>query len=280
MKRILVPVDFSECSIAAATAAITIASKGKAELVFLHIYPADKSRPILGNRSIALRGERNAIIGNIRLGLGKLVALAGRAGVKAKQELVFSNAQEWIHDYIKPYRIDFVVMGSHGSGISKKPIVGSTALHVIRRANVPVLVIKKKTQKLSVRDIVFASDFKNDFIKAFQPVVELAAILGARIHLLYICTPYHFMATRSILASMKRFMHQFRRVPYTAHVYNAVTEEIGIHDYAEASDAGIIAITTRGRTGLAKMLAPSIAERVIKRENTPLLVVNIKSGGK
>jgi nucleotide-binding universal stress UspA family protein len=39
MKTILVPVDFSRCSLWAVDAAIDIAIKSKASLYFLHLYP-------------------------------------------------------------------------------------------------------------------------------------------------------------------------------------------------------------------------------------------------
>jgi nucleotide-binding universal stress UspA family protein len=277
MKRILVPVDFSACSLSAADAAIQLASKERAEVYFLHFYPAAGRRLAPKTpRQLDETNERKKIEGSIRADLAKLVAEAEHAGLKATAVLAFTKAQEWIEDYITPYKVDLVVMGSHGlSGVSDE-LVGSTTLRFIRHANVPVLVIKDKG-KLNIRNVAFVSDFKIDLIKPFEKVVAVAAMFKAPIHLLYICTPYHFVATSQVIANMKRFMHQFKNVRYTPHVYNAVTEMGGVHDFTQTNDIDLIAFTTRGRTGFFKMLAPSIAESIVKVEKTPLLVVNIKA---
>ncbi|HWA34959.1 MAG TPA: universal stress protein [Cyclobacteriaceae bacterium] len=278
MKKILVPVDFSDCSLAAADIAIQVASKAKAEIYFLHLYPEQGERHVPTTvRAMAADDERKKIEGSIRSDLNKLVSQAEHEGLKATAVLAFTKAQEWIEDYVRPYKIDLVVMGSHGlSGFSDE-IVGSTTVRFIRHANVPVLVIKKKIEKFNIRRIVFASDFKIDLINIFREVINIASLYTAAIHLLYICTPYHFVATRKVLFDMKRFMHQFRKVNYTPHVYNAVTEAGGVHEFSEENQIDLIVLTTRGRTGFFKMFAPSIAENIVKQESTPLLVVNIKT---
>jgi Universal stress protein family len=73
-------------------------------------------------------------------------------------------------------------------------------------------------------------------------------------------------------------MHQFKRINYTPHVYNAMNEEIGIEEFVEENQTDLIAMTTRGRSGLMKIFLPSIAEGVFKHEQVPLLLINVKSG--
>ncbi len=276
MKRILVPVDFSEYSFAAVKTAIVLAAKAPAEIFFLHIYPVSDDRSVRRNGSSANEDEEKRI-GELRARLSALVRLAEQKGVKACIELVVGDSQTWIEDYLKPFDIDLVVMGSRGAGKSRKSVFGSITLQFIRQATVPVLIIKKAADELDVRRILFASDFQKDLIKPFKPVFELASAWNAHVDLLYVCTPYHFVSSRQIVSSMKRFMHQFKGIVYTPHVYNATTEEGGIDEFAKDHDVDMIVMTTQGRTGILRLLKPSIAEGLIKRESKPLLIVNIKS---
>lgn len=276
MKRILVPVDFSEYSFAAANTAVTLAAKAGAEIYFLHIHPVSETRRVMWSEPSA-KEEEVKHVGEVRASLTALVRKAEQKGVKARIELALGDTQTWIENYLKPFDIDLVVMGSRGTSKSRKAVFGSITLEFIRHATVPVLIIKKAADEFDVRRILFASDFEKDLVKPFKTVFELASVWNSHVDLLYVCTPYHFVSTRQITASMKRFMHQFKGVVYTPHVYNATTEEGGIDEFAKDHNVDMIVMTTEGRTGILRLLKPSIAEGLIKRESKPLLIVNIKS---
>ncbi len=277
MKHILVPVDFSPCSLAAAKAAIALAGIFKAQIFFLHISEDVGVGHVPRSRGVrSLSETQQQQLAKIRSGLAELVRQAERSGLRARQELVVKPTTEWIESYIDPFRIDMVVMGSQGAGNAKGIQFGSTTLRFIRHARVPVLVIKQPIEKFNIRRIVFASDFKRDFINSFQVVADLKVTCKSQLDLLYVCTPYHFVSTKTIISSMKRFMHQFKRIAYTPYVYNAITEERGIHDFALEGGSDLIAMTTEGRTGVMRMLKPSIAEGLVKHAALPLLILNTR----
>ncbi len=276
MKRILVPVDFSPVSQAAAKVAIELATVCEAEIFFLHIRRDGGARHVPASRNQKISDEQRQALAKVHSGLSSLVQQAERAGLKAHQELVFARTQDWIENYLEPFSIDLVVMGSQGAGNANGTRFGSTTLAFIRHAAIPVLVVKNTSGEFKLRRITFASDFKNDFTKAFQVVVDLATAWKSHIDLVYVCTPYHFVPTKKIAADIKRFMHQFKGVTYTPHVYNAVTEESGIHEFAKDNGVDLITLTTEGRTGLARMFKSSIAEGLVMREVLPVLVMNTK----
>ncbi len=277
MKKILVPTDFSDYAQAATAVAIDLARKSDAEIYFLHLEPtvaqvvheqAHGSTNELPETKQRLAFTKDA--------LRKEVENAERAGVKATPVLVFDNGTERIESYIEPYQIDLVVMGSHGIHSFKDAVIGSNTQYFVRHSSAPVLVIKKKPEKFEIKNIAFASDFHKDFIKPFEIVKTLASLWNANLDLLYVNTPYHFRETREVLSDIKRFMHQFQNLKYTAHIYNALDEEKGIREFIHERASDLIAITTYGRTGFMRVLTHSIAQSLVKDEDVPVLVMNIK----
>jgi len=67
---------------------------------------------------------------------------ASEAGVDARTETVVGRPTRAINDYATEHDVDHVVMGSHGrSGVSRV-LLGSVAEGVVRRAPVPVTVVR------------------------------------------------------------------------------------------------------------------------------------------
>ncbi len=278
MKRILVPTDFSDCATAAAQVAIDIAQKANAEIHFIHF-----CEPSADVRHVTIRGEvqpslhhRNKEESKARTALDELVVLAEHQGVRAIPQLVFTKNDEGIEDYIKPLNIDLLVMGSHGASGIRELVIGSTTQHVIRLSPVPVLVVKRRERPFVLNHIVYASDFKTDYIKPFRHILELAKLWSSQIHLLYINTPLNFHETKDVLSDMKRFMQSFKNAAYVSHVYDAIDEERGIHQFTNSHPADLVALTTHGHTGFVKMLTSSLTESLVNHEVVPVLVMNLR----
>ncbi|MBL6448766.1 universal stress protein [Fulvivirga sp. 29W222] len=277
MKRILVPVDFSDCANAAVEVALKIAKKAKMELFFLHLFPVRDSDPhVPGHANIYDKTPQDARHGQAKQHLSAIVLKAEALGLKATPVLVYNEGYDNIEDYIAPYDIDLVIMGSHGERAIKQAMLGSNTRSFIRHATAPVLVIKESLSDFSVRRIVFASSFEDDSVKSFEVVKQLAEVWKADIHLLYVNTPYHFKETHDSLIAIKTFMKQFPGVEYTPIIYNAFNEEEGIHRYANDYKMDLIAISTHGRKGFLKLLVHSVAETVAMDEDIPVLVINMK----
>jgi nucleotide-binding universal stress UspA family protein len=281
MNKILVPTDFSECAEAATQVAMAIAEKADSEIYFLHLQTEDFETKHVPHpeSSPTYPDERKRKIAQARNELERLVVKAGRAGIKSKQELVLNKSEERLEDYIKPYGIDLVVMGSNGTHGLRELLIGSNTERLIWHSPVPVLVIKSKPEKFEINNMVFVSDFKTDFVKPLKEILKLASLWNSQLHLLYVNTPSHFRETNDVLADMKRFMHQFNEIQYTPHIYDANDEERGIHQFAKANKVDLIALATHGRTAFMA-LTHSIAECLINHEKVPVLVVNMDVGEK
>jgi nucleotide-binding universal stress UspA family protein len=139
-ERILVPTDGSACSAAAVDHALTVAERFDAVVHALYVVEADvvdHSAPAVDPETIreALRSE----------GADATAAVATRAtarGVASVESVLEGVPVDAVLDYVDGEGIDLVVMGTHGRRGLDRYLVGSVTERVVRRADVPVLVVR------------------------------------------------------------------------------------------------------------------------------------------
>ena len=141
LKKILVPVDFSDCSMVGLESAVRFAQLWSAQLVTFNCVPL---------QTFALYGEYGG------LDLSALTNDAQKTATKQMHEVVSSlESQDIIAkgvielglpaqaicDYARNNEVDLIVTATHGSTGLTHVLLGSTAEHVVRYAHCPVLVL-------------------------------------------------------------------------------------------------------------------------------------------
>jgi nucleotide-binding universal stress UspA family protein len=143
VKRILVPVDFSECSIFALRYAANLAQQVEASIILAHVVtslisPPEMEYVQLDSKKFWAEVEK--------LANAKLTALAQKeipATVHASPIVRRGAAWEEITTLAKQRKADLIIIGSHGYTGLKHMIMGSTAEKVVRYAGCPVLVVRE-----------------------------------------------------------------------------------------------------------------------------------------
>ncbi|MEQ9166427.1 MAG: universal stress protein, partial [Fulvivirga sp.] len=229
MKRILVPTDFSACANAAAEMALQIAKLEESEIYFLHL-AVDQSTPAHVPGKSVVHDDNQ--IGIIRDNLDQLVKAAEADGIKAKKELVIGSGQEQIQDYIRPYKIDLLIMGSHGATGIREMVLGSNTQNVIKNIRIPSLVVKQMPKRIELKHIVFASNFKRDCSNSLSEVVAFSRLWSSRIHLLFVNLFNHLIEENTARLMMSKQMEQFSNVDYTLNITETNDKEFGIAQFA------------------------------------------------
>ena len=276
MKTLLVPTDFSEGSKAAVNTAIALAKKSKAEIHFLHVLSTPVDWLKLNKSQEKNYPETLKEIGNATDKLNKLVKKANDAGVSAKEILNFNIGVSDLCDYIEQHHYDLVLIGSHGISDFSEVMLGSNAQRVLRNAKVPLLVLKAKN-KSDYKKLLFASNFEDEAKHAFKKALDFARLNQSEVHLLYVNVPYHFEDTETTMARMKKFEKLGEGLVKGKHIYNSHGEEKGILAFSEANKIDVISLTTHGKSGFMRMLAPSIAESLANHSGVPVLSINVKA---
>jgi nucleotide-binding universal stress UspA family protein len=172
--------------------------------------------------------------------------------------------------------VDLIVMGTKGHTKLEEMIIGTNTQKVVRHAHCPVFTVHKKPTSSSYKNIVYATSMSKDEEVFSRIVKRTQQLYSSTIHLVRINTPADFQRDREVKAYMEKFAKKLLLKNYTINVYNDTTPEEGIINFANSIDADMIAMATHGRTGLAHMMAGSVAENVVGNSNKPVLTLVVK----
>ena len=277
MKNILVSTDFSDNCNKSSMLAIEIAVLFNAEIHYLH-----QISTVVNWTKLTKVQEQNypdtlAKIGIAKSNLRALDKQAERKGLKSRTFLEFVSAEDAIVAHSHNFNHDFIITGS--KGIQKgflKQLLGSNAQKIIRKARIPILVVKEDTVKFPFKNIVLVSDFKEDISNAFKEVDKIAKKCNAKIHLLNINTTSDFNSVENELQPIRMFLKNFPKLEnYAMHVYNESTVLGGIEKFESSNDVDLFVMYTHSRKGLSSIFSKSIAENVTNHSKKPVMTVHL-----
>lgn len=145
-KKILVPVDFSDCSQKALQYAIGFANELGAEIVLLHATYLGYVYSSEGTALYDVAGLQKAARENAERQMRKLVSTVKFGDVKF--ETVFTEASPVLDicDFARDHDVDLIITSTHGLTGFEHVFIGSIAEKVVRHAPCSVLVVPSHPQ--------------------------------------------------------------------------------------------------------------------------------------
>ncbi|WP_332913426.1 universal stress protein [Algoriphagus boritolerans] len=105
---------------------------------------------------------------------------------------------------------------------------------------------------------------------------RIQTVFDAQFYFVVVNTPGNFETTRESMNRIRTFVQKHHFENIKAEVYNSLSEESGIIEFADDIDADLIAMTTHGRTGLIHLITGSIAEDVVNHSKRPVWTYRVK----
>jgi nucleotide-binding universal stress UspA family protein len=284
---ILVPLDGSALAERALPYAVTLARASHARLSLVraalaHTLPG--AEPSEAQVAVVQRAERE---------LEATAESLRSAGLTVETHVYYDEAARAIVDATERQGVDLVVMSTHGRGGLGRWVYGSVADRVLRRMAAPVLLVPAAAEPPRTTDgplrVVVPLDGSLLAEAVRGRVRVLAAARGAEVLLLRVVEPpvplevdgegYLSLHHRDAeLAEAQRYLESVAgemRAEGIVVSTRAVVDQAVPTIIATAADyqADLIAISTHGRGGLARLVLGSVAAAVLHRACTPLLLV-------
>ncbi len=228
---------------------------------------------------------------------GRVAASLRGDNIEAESVLVYGTAADRILDYSAENDIDLIVMATHGRSGLTRWWMGSVAEKVISQSTTPVLLVPskrpKKTEaglKLAFSKVLAPLD-GSDIGQAALPHVEtLATRTGASLSLLQVISPPGTVEASVLGGSdWRKFVKAMHDAAdnYLAGMAKRLTEK-GINatyevlsgdpadrivEYAEDKAVDLIAMSTHGRSGLARWVLGSVTDKVVHGARIPMWLI-------
>jgi nucleotide-binding universal stress UspA family protein len=298
-RAIVVPLDgspFSEEALPAA-AAIAHAARAKLRLVLVHQLPPpprdrETAKLYVSVELAVRRSQRDylrAIAARLRESHGvqlTTLLLEGPVG---------PTLASWIHDI----DADLVVMTTHGRGAVGRAMHGSVADQLVRTLEIPVLLVRPEAERVTTgspwtaREIVVGLDGSKLAEAAVTPAAALARYLSVPLTLAQVVAPLAAATDPPIpfpVGYDERITEVRRQeaLDYLESVAervrgegNTVTAVVAVNaspagtllDLGRPERGALLAVGTRGRGGVKRLMLGSVADKLVRGAAVPVLVV-------
>lgn len=293
-RRVLVPTDFSIASDGALKTGMALAERFDAELHALYV------RPLLGapDGLVAQTASEQAVLDDVEKQLhflelrarGALDELAGgHEGVRYKGHIERGvSVPSTILECVKNYGCDLVIMGTHGRRAVSRMLMGSVAERVVRLSPVPVITTRQGVEeRFPPAKILVGFDSSEDSVEALRHAGDWARLLGSELIVLHVVEPvvypdfYAYPTRKEYDEKVVRRSHQALEQAAVEHAPGVEVETHVVQghaakcivDFAEMHGCDLVVLATHGLSGVAHALLGSVAERVVRTADVPVMTV-------
>jgi nucleotide-binding universal stress UspA family protein len=276
IKKILVPVDFSQHSEYAAEMAADLARKNNAELYLLHALDIPVYEENWRHDNYQNFEEGLFLMKRARKRFDEFKSKEFFKGVRVVEAVQFQNTYELIAELADKHKIDLIVMGSKGVGSGLKGyFLGSNTEKVIRFSNVPVITVKQKYTEFNPQNVVFVTDFTENHKRIIEATAEVLSGYNPNYYFLRVITPSYFETTETTNKKLETFMKGVS-VKGETIVYNSETVEEGIIEFNRLHKTDLCVMGTYARKGLSHLIFGSITEDVANKADFMVMSVKLE----
>jgi nucleotide-binding universal stress UspA family protein len=299
LRSILVPLDGSQFAEEALPLALRIANRAGASLEILRVrelYALQDSHacwaPYDPAAEAAFKQQEQAYLDAL------VERLQTIAAVPVTCALVGGLVEGAILRRARTKPADLIVMTTHGRGPLTRFWLGSLADDLVRHGPTPILLVRPQEAphelrpKPTSRRVLIPLDGSELAERVLEPATALGSLVDAEYTLVRAVEPHSFLDGCAVMAepgAIEKAREQRTAVAQTyldgvaerlrikglcVHTQVVVGESAAAAVLAVARDQNIdlVAIATHGRGGLTRLLLGSVADKIIRRTFTPVLV--------
>jgi len=293
---LLVPLDRSSFAEQALSLALSIARRANARLDLVEVHalyaledPTAGWLPFEPDRDAECKQQEQLYLDATAKWLTSVSPVSVTADVLSGSAVLPATVADSILERARTGNADLIVMTTHGRGPLSRLGLGSVADELIRRAPIPVLLVRPGEKAPGIipepvlDNILIPLDGSVLAEKVLEPALVLARLMEARCSLLRVVEsrsspgnhgPGGSPDRAQAAAYLERVAGRLReqglqvrtRVVVARHAAEAILEE------AEAQASNLIALATHGRGGLKRLLLGSVADKLIRAAVSSVLV--------
>jgi nucleotide-binding universal stress UspA family protein len=285
MKKILVPVDFSDHTENVCRFALEIARKTGAEVRLFHAYfdllvasaPAfsttlEATEVYDQEMMIRVREAAMEDMKKLHAGLTNQLSVDDKKKVKIVYNLSGGLPEEEILNVSETYQPDLIIMGTHGKG-QKDFLTGKVSSKVVHNATCRILTVPRDAVYKSFENVMYASGFKDEDDKALQKLINLVSGYNPVIHCIHIDVDGD---TDVDIKKMKALETIFQdRLKEHKIIFEVIRHENfleGINSYVDVNNIDLIAVVHHRKSLLKRIFVKDHTRELLFHSRVPLYI--------
>ncbi len=301
MERILVPLDGSELAERAVAPALALAARHGAAVHLASIVAdlppvplaapdADLVAQWFGGEERRAREYLDELKARLALPSGVVVTLHVHVGAVTRTLLELADSLE----------VDLLMLTTHGRGAWERAWLGSVADQLLRHSTRPLFVLKASGESPTAfedesypKHVLVPLDGSEGAEGVFEPLLPMLPRVGGRVTLMYvqhqpppIPSPYlpHTVSEDALFERQREQMDAYLTDIATrierdwsgeieSRVLTGGHPARNLIEFAKAQSVDLIALTTWGRGQVVRLILGSVADKLIRGTDVPILTV-------
>lgn len=274
MKKILVAIDFLDCSINALAHAVSIASRAGADLEMVWVNKPDSSKEIFkcdaDTLLIEVEKRFKELIEDFSPEIGE-----GQMSYKVRDGKVYREIVQEADEI----NADLIIVGTHGSSGFEEFWIGSNANKIVSATNKPIITIRGGVDIQRPLDrIVLPLDSTVETRQKLPFTAELARIHDAEIFVVSLYTTKVSDVRYRVDTYTDQVVEYLEEegIKYTRDAIEADNITNSTIGYAERIDANLISIMTEQERTTANLWLGPFAQQMVNHSPFPVLSLHPK----
>ncbi len=272
MKKILVPINFSEVSNNAADYAFELAKRTNAELILFHACYAPvmihdtwvtlPTKEEIEYEYLELLREKRAQLYHDR---GKSVHISCRCTT--------GEVIREICTYSKDHDIDLIVVGMNTGKSWTERLIGNIAVSLMHAADCPVLAVNRYVRFTDLKRVVFATDYGTASEQTLHPLKELITRFKAKLYVLNVVRELETVTAEQQMNTGFKLDKSFEKLDHA--FYDTHYEDIpsGIHHFTTTQQIDMVVMIPRKQSFFETLFNRSATTRESFLTTVPLLAL-------
>jgi nucleotide-binding universal stress UspA family protein len=285
MKKILVPIDFSETTQSACDYALNLLD-GQVELLLFHAYfdqvvasdsgfPAGVDTETMVSEQllhdIKLRAKKDLV--DLQASLYSMAVSRKITDIKIDTLLEGGEPTNEILRVSENYQPDFIVMGTSG-GNKKGFLEGSVARKIMDQSEVPVFAIPYLEKISWPNEIMYATEFSDEDAKMIRRILSLLSFLNPRISCLHILQKEEFDNAKEKLDKLRDELSDEEREGQVQFFIQEETDlKENIASFLVTHDISLMSFIPHKRGFIKSLFTHKLTKKELFQFNLPLLAI-------
>jgi len=274
MKKILVAIDFLDCSINALAHAVSIAAKANADIEMVWVNMPDHSKEIF-------KCDPDALLSEVDKRFNELIEDFAPELENSKMHYHVRDGKVY-HEIVQAaeeMNVDLIVAGTHGSSGFEEFWIGSNANKIVSATDKPIITIRGGIDiQRPLNKIVLPLDSTVETRQKLPFTTELAKVNDAEIYVLSIYTSKISQIRYRVDTYTDQVIEYLEDegVKYVRDAIEADNLTNSTIGYAERVDANIISIMTEQERTTANLWLGPFAQQMVNHSPFPVLSIHPK----
>lgn len=260
MKNVLVPIDYSDTSLNAATYAVKMLTGIYGiNMILYHVYEKAEH---------AATSDKE---------LKKLKATLFEMGI-VKMETVCEQGHDFINcleKFVRENKIDMIIMGITGRNKIGQTLIGSNTLKIVQKNLCPVLIVPPGAKFVQLKNFSLAADFIHAPSSAAASVIKnMLSSFFAKLHVVNVNPAYHVSITeehQKVKSEMDELFKGFEHEFYFIDLFD-LQETINL--FVNDHKIDMIITLPKDHSRFSALLETSATKRMAYQSTIPVLAIH------